>query len=181
MSNQWRRENLPAIMADLARRPGHENTRTLIADILRNGFGIAWTEIDHEVRLPRVHGRIDTMFAGTVFEFKRDLRQELGDVERKMPDYLAERGRQSGRKFIGVATDGATFIAYELAGGDFRASYRQPGGDSLWFGVGRSGYSRRSKAISSTGFCSIRAGETWWRARSAKQRASACRTRQPMC
>ena len=117
MSNQWRRETLPGLMADLARRPGHENTRTLIADILRNGFGIAWSEIDHEVRLPRVHGRIDTMFAGTVFEFKRDLRQEIADVERKMPDYLAERERQTGRKFIGVATDGATFIAFELADG----------------------------------------------------------------
>ncbi|MCU4161801.1 hypothetical protein AiwAL_17125 [Acidiphilium sp. AL] len=117
MSNQWRRDNLPEIMTRLAARPGHEAVRTLIGDILRNGFGIAWSEIDHEVRLPRVHGRIDTMFAGTVFEFKRDLRQELGDVERKLPDYLAERERQTERKFLGIATDGATFIAYEWTNG----------------------------------------------------------------
>ncbi|WP_235705213.1 N-6 DNA methylase [Acidiphilium iwatense] len=104
-------------MTRLAARPGHEAVRTLIGDILRNGFGIAWSEIDHEVRLPRVHGRIDTMFAGTVFEFKRDLRQELGDVERKLPDYLAERERQTERKFLGIATDGATFIAYEWTNG----------------------------------------------------------------
>ncbi len=117
MDAKWRKDELPQIMAKLAARPGHEAVRTLVSDILRNAFRISWDDITHEVRLPRVHGRIDTMFAGTVFEFKRDLRQESGDVERKMPDYLGERERQTGQKFLGLATDGAMFIAYEMAGG----------------------------------------------------------------
>jgi hypothetical protein len=117
MMGIWRKDELPAIAARLAARPGHEAVRTLVAEILRHGFGVSWDDITHEVRLPRVHGRVDTMFAGTIFEFKRDLRIEIQDAERKLPDYLVERQVQTGRKFLGIATDGASFIAYELAEG----------------------------------------------------------------
>lgn len=114
VQTNWRDRHLPEIVATLARRPGHESVRTLVADILRYGFGAAYHAIDHEVRLPEVHGRADTLFGLVVFEFKRDLRQELPDVEARLPDYLGERERQTRRRFLGVATDGATFIAYEL-------------------------------------------------------------------
>jgi SAM-dependent methyltransferase len=98
-----------------------------MADILRYGFGAAYHEIDHEVRLPEVHGRADTLFGSVVFEFKRDLRQELGDVQARLPDYLAERERQTRRRFLGIATDGATFIAYELrTGGLVEIGRHQP-------------------------------------------------------
>ena len=117
MESTWRQQHLPEIVATLARRPGHESVRTLVADILRYGFSIAYHAIDHEVRLPEVHGRADTLFGSVVFEFKRDLRQELGDVQARLPDYLVERERQTGRRFLGIATDGATFIAYELREG----------------------------------------------------------------
>ena len=40
---------------------------------------------------------------------------ELPTCLRSCPDYLAERERQTARRFLGIATDGATFIAYELA------------------------------------------------------------------
>jgi SAM-dependent methyltransferase len=113
----WRQQHLPELVATLARRPGHESVRTLVADILRYGFGVAYHEIDHEVRLPEVHGRADTLFGSVVFEFKRDLRQELDDVQSRLPDYLAERERQTRRRYLGVATDGAIFIAYELREG----------------------------------------------------------------
>lgn len=116
MSESWRQTELPSIAASLATRPGHETVRVHMADILRHAFGAQFHELGQEVRLPEVHGRIDTLFGRTVLEFKRDLRQELGDVERRMPDYLAERQRQTGHTFIGIATDGATFIAYELRG-----------------------------------------------------------------
>ena len=69
------------------------------------------------MRLPEVHGRADTLFGSVVFEFKRDLRQELADVFARLPDYLTERERQTGRRFLGIAIDGATFIAYELREG----------------------------------------------------------------
>ena len=117
MLGTWRQQHLPEIVANLANWPGHEAVRTHVADILRYGFGVAYHEIDHEVRLPEVHGRADTLFGSVVFEFKRDLRQELPDVSARLPDYLTERERQTGRRFLGIATDGATFIAYELRAG----------------------------------------------------------------
>ncbi len=117
MQTAWRQEHLPEIVATIARRPGHESVRTLVADILRYGFGVDYHAIDHEVRLPEVHGRADTLFGSVVFEFKRDLRQELADVQARLPDYLTERERQTRRRFLGIATDGATFIAYELRDG----------------------------------------------------------------
>jgi N-6 DNA Methylase len=116
MLGTWRQQHLPEMVANLANRPGHEGVRTHVADILRYGFGVAYHEIDHEVRMPEVHGRADTLFGSVVFEFKRDLRQELADVFARLPDYLTDRERQTGRRFLGIATD-ATFIAYELRDG----------------------------------------------------------------
>jgi SAM-dependent methyltransferase len=117
MLGTWREQHLPQIVANLANRPGHESVRTLVADILRYGFDVDYHQIDHEVRLPEVHGRADTLFGSVVFEFKRDLRLEQGDVFARLPDYLSERERQTGRRFLGIAADGATFIAYELRQG----------------------------------------------------------------
>ena len=118
MSNSWRRQQLPDLAANLARRPGHEAVRTLLTDLLRHGFGMQWHEISHEVRMPEVHGRADALFGATVFEFKADLRRELPDVLARLPDYLRDRERQLRRRFLGIATDGATFVAYELRDGN---------------------------------------------------------------
>lgn len=75
MSTTWRNEDLPKIAHALARRPGHEAVRTLLADILRHGFGADYLATDHEVRMPEVRGRAEMLFGATVFELKRDLRQ----------------------------------------------------------------------------------------------------------
>jgi SAM-dependent methyltransferase len=56
-----------------------------------------------------------------VFEFKSDLRREIRDVENKLPDYLAQRETETGSHFVGIATDGATFIPYELRSGKLRS------------------------------------------------------------
>jgi hypothetical protein len=117
MNSQWRRTQLPQIVAALATRPGHENVRVQISEILHNAFAVACLALDQEVRLPEVHGRIDSLFGATVFEFKKDLRQELPDVQAKLPDYLGDRERAMRRRFLGIATDGATFLAYELRDG----------------------------------------------------------------
>ena len=117
MSDEWRQRRLPEIVANLARRPQHEAVRTLVTAILTEGFGVPFAILDHEVRLPEIRGRADTMFATTVFEFKSDLRREQPDVDAKLPQYIAERERQTGRRFLGIATDGATFIAYDLRDG----------------------------------------------------------------
>jgi len=59
MLGTWREQHLPQIVANLANRPRHESVRTLVADILRYGFDVDYHQIDHEVRLPEVHGRAD--------------------------------------------------------------------------------------------------------------------------
>ena len=89
MPSFWRQTDLPELVATLATRPGHEHVRTLVADILRNGFGAAYAAFDHEVRLPEVRGRADMLFGATVFEFKSDVRREMADVVSRLPDYLA--------------------------------------------------------------------------------------------
>ncbi len=113
MSDTWRRDHLPELVRSLATRPGHENTRVMVADILRNAFGAAYLAIDQEVRMPEVRGRADTLFGATILEFKSDLRREIDDVLSRLPDYLSVRERQTNRRFIGIATDGASFVAYE--------------------------------------------------------------------
>src|SRR5947208_6708055 len=114
MLGNWREDHLPGLVAALVTRPGHDNVRTLIGELLHHAFGADYLAIDQEVRLPEVHGRADTLFGSVVFEFKSNLQRELGDVQARLPDYLADRERQTGRRFVGIATDGAEFIAYEL-------------------------------------------------------------------
>jgi len=110
-------ERLREIVTELASRPQHEKVRALVYEILVNGLGATSTEVDFERRVPEVHGRIDALLGRTVFEFKSDLRREIRDVENKLPDYLAQRETETGSHFVGIATDGATFVPYELRGG----------------------------------------------------------------
>ncbi|MBI2849888.1 MAG: N-6 DNA methylase [Chloroflexi bacterium] len=110
-------ERLKEIVTELASRPHHEKVRSLILELLVNELGASSTEIDFERRVPEVHGRIDALLGKTVFEFKSDLRREIHDVENKLPDYLAQREKETGSHFVGIATDGATFIPYELRSG----------------------------------------------------------------
>ena len=117
MTLSWREAHLPDIVSALAQRPGHEAVRTHLAEILRHAFHADYLALDHEVRMPEIRGRADMLFGATVFEFKRDLRREMGEVLTRLPDYLRERQRQTGRQYLGIATDGATFAAFELRGG----------------------------------------------------------------
>lgn len=117
MNERWRRERLPDLVRDLASRPGHERLRVLLQELLREGFGADFAAIEHEVRLPEVRGRADMLFGATVVELKSDLRRERPDVEARLPDYLAERERRTGRRYLGLATDGALFLAFERRDG----------------------------------------------------------------
>lgn len=80
MTLSWREAHLPDIVSALAQRPGHEAVRTHLAEILRHAFHADYLALDHEVRMPEIRGRADMLFGATVFEFKRDLRREMGDV-----------------------------------------------------------------------------------------------------
>ncbi|MFZ4410083.1 MAG: N-6 DNA methylase [Paracraurococcus sp.] len=105
-------------MSNLAQRPGHTELAAALTRLIVDGLGREVGALTHEFRMPLIGGRADALFAATVFEFKRDLRHELRDVEAKLPGYLAEHARQSGRSpVLGIATDGATFLAYELRDG----------------------------------------------------------------
>jgi hypothetical protein len=117
MDERWRTERLPELIRVLAGRPGHEGLRVLVQELLREAFGAAFAEVEHELRLPEVRGRADMLFGATVIELKSDLRRERPDVEARLPDYLAERQRRTGRRYLGLATDGATFLAFELRDG----------------------------------------------------------------
>ena len=111
------RERLHEIVAELATRPGHEKVRALTYELLVNGLGASSTEVDFERPLPEVRGRVDALLGQTIFEFKRDLRRERADAEEELARYLTDRERQTGVRFVGIATDGAEFAPYELRHG----------------------------------------------------------------
>lgn len=107
-------DRIQAIVAELVTRPGHEKVRSLVYELLVHGLDVPSAAIDFEVPLPEVRGRLDAILGQVVFEFKRDLRIERDAAESKLADYLADRQRATGQRFVGVATDGAEFVPYEL-------------------------------------------------------------------
>lgn len=115
----WNRDRLPELVRAMAGRPRHEALRGQVTELLRSGFSAPYDEISHEVYLLDGSGRIDTMWGATVIELKSDLRRELDDVLARLPVYLADAAARSRspRPVTGLATDGATFIAYTLRGG----------------------------------------------------------------
>jgi hypothetical protein len=114
----WRKDRLPELVRAIAGRPRHEALRGHIIELLRSGFGASYEDIAHEVYLLDNTGRIDTLWGATLIELKSDLRRELGDVQARMPAYLADAAarKQSTAPVTGLATDGATFVAYGLRG-----------------------------------------------------------------
>ncbi|GMV86386.1 MAG: BseRI endonuclease [Dehalococcoidia bacterium] len=115
---------LQTIANELARRPGHEAVRTHVWKLLTDGLDIPASDIDHEKRV--VTGRIDALLGRTVLEFKRDLRlaSEAGDAVTQLRMYMREQRERSGAHYVGIATDGATFVAYELDGEELRELQR---------------------------------------------------------
>lgn len=113
----WRTESLPDLAARLAARPGHETVRTAMTEILHRGLGVTVAALRQEDYRTRVKGRIDTLFAATAFEWKSDLAREMPDVQRRLPDYLRDVERETGRPALGIATDGRLYVALELRNG----------------------------------------------------------------
>jgi hypothetical protein len=95
-----------AILRHLQARPGHDEVKADFRQLLIVEFGVALTDLDFEKRVPEVRGRIDALIGRTVFEAKSDLDKEWDDVERRMPDYLADREREERQHFVGIASDG---------------------------------------------------------------------------
>ena len=108
-------EELEKLVSELASRPRHEKVRVLVHRLLVDGLGANSRDIHFEKPVPEVHGRIDALLGRTVFEFKSDLRKERGDAEQGLTRYLTDREGQTGEKYVGIATDGAEFVAFFLS------------------------------------------------------------------
>jgi hypothetical protein len=100
----------------LATRPGHDEVKADFRQLLVEEFGVELAALDFERRVPEVAGRLDALIGRTVFEAKRDLDREWDDVVRRMPDYLADREREEGERFIGIASDGLKWVVFERSG-----------------------------------------------------------------
>lgn len=105
------------LLRNLARKPGHDEVKAYFLELLVQEFGAERSSLQFEKRQPEICGRLDALIGRTVFEAKRDLDREISDVERRMPDYLADCEREHGEPFVGIASDGFRWIVYELANG----------------------------------------------------------------
>ncbi|HVH75253.1 MAG TPA: N-6 DNA methylase [Stellaceae bacterium] len=106
------------LVRHLAGRPGHDEVKADFRQLLIEEFGVELHALDFERRVPEVRGRLDALIGRTVFEAKSDLDREWADVERRMPDYLADREREEGEPFIGIASDGQKWAVFELSEGE---------------------------------------------------------------
>lgn len=107
-------DELDEIVAELASRPGHEKVRVLLYRLLVDGLDADSRDIDFERPAPEVRGRMDALLGRTVFELKSDLQRERTDAENGLARYLSERENETGERYVGIATDGAEFIAFFL-------------------------------------------------------------------
>lgn len=105
------------LLRHLVGRPGHDEVKADFRQLLVEEFGVELGDLDFERRVPEVRGRLDALIGRTVFEAKSNLDREWPDVERRMPEYLADRERQEGERFVGVASDGRKWAVFELHGG----------------------------------------------------------------
>ena len=103
------------LLRHLASRPGHDEVKADFRQLLIEEFGVELGALDFERRVPEVKGRLDALIGRTVFEAKKNLDQEWGDVLRRMPDYLADREREEGSRFVGIASDGLKWVVFERA------------------------------------------------------------------
>ncbi len=112
------RERQLDIVGELASRPGHEKVRTLLYSLLVDGLGARSQDIFFEVPLNRgeIRGRADALLGRTVIELKSDLRAEMNDAREGLARYLTEREVATGDRYVGIATDGASFVTLELRG-----------------------------------------------------------------
>jgi hypothetical protein len=106
-----------ALLHHLATRPGHDEVKSDFRQLLVEEFGVELGALDFERRVPEVRGRLDALIGRTVFEAKRNLDQEWDDVVRRMPDYLADREREEGERFVGIASDGLKWVVFERSAG----------------------------------------------------------------
>jgi hypothetical protein len=105
------------LLRHLASRPGHDEVKADFRQLLVEEFKVELGALEFERRVPEVRGRLDALIGRTVFEAKSDLAREWPDIERRMPDYLADREHAEGEHFVGIASDGLAWAVFELQAG----------------------------------------------------------------
>ncbi len=125
-------DQLESIVQHLATRPGHEAVRADVRQLLVDGLGVPRSDVQLEKQIPEVRGRIDALLGRTVVEFKSNLRRERDDAELQLKRYISQRETESGERYVGIATDGAEFVSYEVRQDALRelAAYRTNPDDS---------------------------------------------------
>jgi hypothetical protein len=118
---------LQDIVARMCRRDSSRPEAEVQADvrqfILAAPFELDEDDVTDIVSLEAQVGggrRIDVEVGSTVIEVKRDLRRGRVREEaiEQLAGYVASRGRETGRRYVGVLTDGAEWICYNLVGED---------------------------------------------------------------
>jgi hypothetical protein len=105
-----------SLLRHLAGKPGHDEVKADFRELLIKEFDVPLSDVRFEQRI-EVKGRTDALIGRTIFEAKRDLMREWDDVERKMPDYLANREAEVGEPFVGIASDGRLWRVLALEHG----------------------------------------------------------------
>lgn len=105
-----------SLLTHLAGKPGHDEVKADFRQLLIDEFGAEIGALHFERRVPEVHGRLDALIGRTVFEAKKNLDREWDEVLRKMPEYLADREREEGERFVGIASDGLKWVVFERQG-----------------------------------------------------------------
>lgn len=106
-------QRLAEIVGELATKPGHDKVKASVQELLVDGLGAERRHVSFEQRVPEAQGRIDAILGRTAFEVKSDLARELGDAEEQLSRYLPEREKATRSRFVGIATDGLDWRAYE--------------------------------------------------------------------
>ena len=133
-------EQLNEIVHGLSRRPGHETVRADVRQLLIDGLLVPRDDVQLEKHIPEVRGRIDALLGRTVVEIKSDLRRESNDAQEQLTRYIAQRQDESGERYVGIATDGADFVSYELRDdglrelGTYKTDTADPDGLLSWLG-----------------------------------------------
>jgi SAM-dependent methyltransferase len=114
-------QSLQPLLARIADRHARRSEATLQADIrqllLAADFGLSDAELDVDLEAPAGHGRrIDIQVGYTVIEVKKRLGhgRALEEAERQLTGYVRSRSNETGQRYVGILTDGATWHAYQL-------------------------------------------------------------------
>ena len=115
--------SLQPLLARIADRRAARSEATLQADIrqllLAGDLGLSDSHLDVDLEAPAGGGRrIDIEVGYTVIEVKRRLQggRPLLEAERQLGGYVRSRSLDSGQRYVGIFTDGATWRAYQLSG-----------------------------------------------------------------